>query len=64
MYRGETLALECHAQAWARQVEVQAQAIVVSGCHHAPNHDSEGDLIDGYARQCNMGGRTNRQPLP
>ena len=58
MYRGETFTLKRDAQAWAKQIEVQAEHIVASGYQPVPEGYSVGDLIDGYALECNMGGRT------
>jgi integrase len=60
MNRGETFTLKRDAQAWARQVEVQAEHIVASGYQPVPDRYSVGDLIDGYALECNMGGRTKQ----
>ncbi|TQK10173.1 site-specific integrase [Herbaspirillum sp. SJZ107] len=60
MYRGETFTLKREAQAWAQQIEVQAEHIVASGYQPVPEGYSVGDLIDGYARECNMGGRTKQ----
>lgn len=60
MYRGETFTLKRDAQVWARQVEVQAEHIVASGYQPVPEGYSVGDLIDGYALECNMGGRTKQ----
>jgi integrase len=60
MYRGETFTLKRDAQAWARQVEVQAEHIVASGYQPVPDNYSVGDLIDGYALECNMGGKTKQ----
>jgi hypothetical protein len=59
MYRGETFTLKRDAQAWAQQIEVQAEHIV-SGYQPVPDHYSVGDLIDGYTLECNMGGRTKQ----
>jgi len=60
MYRGETFTLKRDAQAWAKQIEVQAEHIVASGYQPVPEGYSVGDLIDGYALECNMGGRTKQ----
>lgn len=60
MYRGETFTLKRDAQAWAQQIEVQAEHIVASGYQPVPEGYSVGDLIDGYACECNMGGRTKQ----
>lgn len=60
MYRGETFTLKRDAQAWAQQIEVQAEHIVASGYQPVPDNYTVGDLIEGYARECNMGGRTKQ----
>lgn len=60
MYRGETFTLKRDAQKWASQIEVQAEHIVASGYQPVPEGYSVGDLIDGYALECNMGGRTKQ----
>jgi integrase len=60
MYRGETFTLKRDAQAWARQVEVQAEHIVSSGYQPIPDKYSVADLIDGYGQECNMGGKTKQ----
>lgn len=60
MYRGETFTLKRDAQAWAKQIEVQAEHIVASGYQPVPEGYSVGNLIDGYALECNMGGRTKQ----
>jgi integrase len=60
MYRGQTFTLKRDAQAWAKQIEVQAEHIVASGYQPVPEGYSVGDLIDGYAQECNMGGRTKQ----
>lgn len=60
MYRGETFTLKRDAQAWAKQIEVQAEHIVASGYQPVPEGYSVGDLINGYALECNMGGRTKQ----
>jgi integrase len=60
MYRGETFTLKRDAQAWAQQIEVQAEHIVASGYQPVPEQYSVGDLIDGYALECNMGGKTKQ----
>lgn len=60
MYRGETFTLKRDAQAWAQQIEVQAEHIVASGYQPVPENYTVGDLIDGYALECNMGGRTKQ----
>jgi hypothetical protein len=60
MYRGETFTLKRDAQAWARQVEVQAEHIVASGYQPVPDRYTVGDLIEGYALECSMGGRTKQ----
>lgn len=60
MYRGKTFTLKRDAQAWAKQIEVQAEHIVASGYQPVPEGYTVGDLIDGYALECNMGGRTKQ----
>jgi hypothetical protein len=60
LYRGQTFTLKRDAQAWAKQIEVQAEHIVASGYQPVPEGYSVGDLIDGYARECNMGGRAEQ----
>ena len=60
MYRGETFTLKRDAQAWAKQIEVQAENIVASGYQPVPEGYTVGNLIDGYAQECNMGGRTKQ----
>lgn len=60
MYRGETFTLKRDAQAWAQQVEVQAEHIVASGYQPIPEGYTVGDLIDGYGQECNMGGKTKQ----
>jgi integrase len=60
MYRGETFTRKRDAESWAKQVEVQAEHIVASGYQPVPEGYSVGDLIDGYAQECNMGGRTKQ----
>ena len=60
MYRGETFTFKRDAQAWARQVELQAEHIVASGYQPVPEGYHVSDLIDGYALECNMGGRTKQ----
>lgn len=60
MYRGQTFTLKRDAEAWAKQIEVQAEHIVASGYQPVPEGYSVGDLIDGYAQECNMGGRTKQ----
>jgi hypothetical protein len=60
MYRGETFTLKRDAQASAQQIEVQAEHIVASGYQPVPEQYSVGGLIDGYALECNMGGKTKQ----
>jgi integrase len=60
MYRGETFTLRRDAQAWAQKIEVQAEHIVASGYQPVPDRYTVSDLIDGYAQECNMGGRTKQ----
>ena len=60
MYRGETFTLRRDALAWAQQIELQAEHIVASGYQPVPDRYTVGDLIDGYALECNMGGRTKQ----
>jgi integrase len=60
MYRGETFTLKRDAEAWARQVEVQAEHIVATGYQPVPEGYNIADLIDGYAQECNMGGKTKQ----
>jgi integrase len=60
MYRGETFTLRRDALAWAQQIEVQAEHIAATGYQPVPEGYSVGDLIDDYARECNMGGRTKQ----
>lgn len=60
MYRGETFTLKRDAQAWAQQIEVQAEHIVASGYQPVPEGYSVGNLIDAYGQECNMGGRTKQ----
>lgn len=57
----ETFTLKRDAQAWAQKIEVQAEHIVASGYQPVPEGYRVGHLIDGYARECNMGGKT-KQP--
>ncbi len=58
MYRGHTFTLNRDAEAWAKQIEVQAKHIVAGGDQQVPEGYGIGNLIDGYAQECNMGGRT------
>jgi integrase len=60
MYRGETFTLKRDAQAWAQQIEVQAEHIAATGYQPVPEGYSVGDLIDGYGQECNMGGKTKQ----
>lgn len=60
MYRGQTFTRKRDAEIWAKQIEVQAEHIVASGFQPVPEGYSVGDLIDGYAQECNMGGRTKQ----
>lgn len=60
MYRGETFTRRRDAESWARQVEVQAEHIVASGYQPVPEGYSVADLIEGYAQECNMGGKTKQ----
>jgi hypothetical protein len=47
LYRGETFTLKRDAQAWAQQIEVQAEHIVANGYQPVPERYTVGDLIDG-----------------
>jgi integrase len=58
--RGQTFTLRRDAEAWARQIEVQAENIAATGYQKVPDNYTVADLIDGYARECNMGGRTKQ----
>jgi len=60
MYRNETFTRKRDAELWAKQVEVQAEHIVASGYQPVPEGYTVADLIDGYALECNMGGRTKQ----
>lgn len=60
MNRGETFTFKRDAQAWAQQIEVQAEHIVAHGYQPVPEGYSVADLIDGYSLECNMGGRTKQ----
>ena len=60
MYRNETFTRKRDAESWAKQVEIQAEHIVASGYQPVPEGYSVADLIDGYALECNMGGRTKQ----
>lgn len=60
MKRGETFTLKRDAEAWARKVELQVEHIVASGYQPVPDGYSLADLIDSYALECNMGGRTKQ----
>lgn len=58
--RGETFTYKQDAQAWAQQIEVQVEHIIATGFQPFPEGYSVGDLIDGYAQECNMGGKTKQ----
>lgn len=60
IYRGKTFTLRRDAEAWARQIEVQAEHIAATGYQPVPDQYTVADLIDGYAQECNMGGRTKQ----
>lgn len=60
MSRGETFTLKRDVEAWAKKLEVQAEHIVANGYQPVPEGYSVADLIDGYALECNMGGRTKQ----
>jgi len=60
MYRNETFTRKRDAESWAKQIEIQAEHIVASGYQPVPEGYSVADLIDGYALECNMGGRTKQ----
>lgn len=48
------------AEAWAKQIEVQAEHIAATGFQPVPDGYTVGELIDGYDLECNMGGRTKQ----
>lgn len=60
MYRGQTFTLKRDAIAWAKQIEVQAEHIAASGYQPVPEGYSVGHLIESYAYECSMGGRTKQ----
>jgi hypothetical protein len=60
MYRNATFTYKREAEAWAKQIELQAEHIVASGYQPIPDSYTVGDLIDGYAQECNMGGKTKQ----
>jgi integrase len=60
IYRGKTFTFKRDAEAWAKQIEVQAEHIAATGYQPVPEGYTVGDLIDGYALECNMGGRTKQ----
>ena len=60
LYRAQTFTLKRDADAWAKQIEVQAEHVIATGYQPVPDGYSVGDLIDGYAQECNMGGRTKQ----
>lgn len=60
VYRGQTFTLKRDAQTWAQQLEVQAEHIVASGYQPVPDTYKVSDLIDSYALECNMGGKTKQ----
>lgn len=60
IYKNETFTLKRDAEAWARKVELQVEHVVASGYQPVPDGYSLADLIDSYALECNMGGRTKQ----
>lgn len=60
IYRNQTFTLKRDAEAWAKQIEVQAAHIVATGYQPVPDNYTVGDLIEGYARECNMGQKTKQ----
>lgn len=60
MYRGQTFTRKRDAEAWAKQIELQAEHIVATGYQPVPEGFNVSDLIDEYALECSMGGRTKQ----
>lgn len=60
IYRGKTFTFKRDAEAWAKQIEIQAEHIAATGYQPVPDGYTVGNLIDGYALECNMGGRTKQ----
>lgn len=60
IYRGETFTRKSDAQAWAKQIEVQVEHISATGYQPIPEGYTVADLIDGYAQECSMGGKTKQ----
>src|SRR5471030_1782349 len=58
--KGETFTLKRDSEAWARKVELQVEHVVANGYKPVPDGYSLADLIDSYALECNMGGRTKQ----
>jgi len=60
LYRAQTFTLKRDADAWAKQIEVQAEHVIATGYQPVPEGYSVGDLIDGYGQECSMGGKTKQ----
>ena len=52
--------LKRDAEKWGRQYEAQAEGIAANGYQPVPRGYSIADLIDSYALECSMGGRTKQ----
>jgi len=58
LYKGATFDLKREAQAWARQIEVQASHIIATGYQPVPDRFTVADLIDSYGTSVPMTGKT------
>lgn len=57
-YKGATFDLKRHAQAWARQIEVQASHIIATGFQPVPDRYKVADLINAYGAAVPITGKT------
>lgn len=58
IYRNQTFVRKRDAEAWAKQIEVQAQHIIATGFQPVPDGYTLADLIDSYAESIRMTGKT------
>jgi len=60
IYRAQTFTRKRDAETWAKGIEVQVEHIAATGFQPVPEGYTVADLIDGYALECSMGGRTKQ----